>query len=369
MKKRYVTNSPGLSPDLLCLHKKHDAINHNSDGNSLYTFPCARHALYYAVEALGLKQGSEILLPSFVCNTVIPPLKRRNLKLSFIDMTEDGKVKWSHAEGLISDKTAGILWHHYLGNSDGVEEAKSFALKHGLKFIEDCAHALFSYAGKKEVGSFGDAAIFSIRKTIPVTYAALLKINNDKIKRKINVNVVDLDSAYSLHLQKTEIYHIRNYYQSISPDKEIMRNSFMDHLKEAGRFHKEPDVVFPIDELSKTVIQNADGVKIRSVRTEIYSLYEKKLKKSALFNTLRKGSCPLAFPIVVKRGRDALQKRLEKEGIETARYWPKAMLPDGVVKEFRNARWLADHILTLPCHQTMSAADAEYVCRTVNRLL
>ena len=50
---------------------------------------------------------------------------------------------------------------HYSGGVGDLFEINSFAVKHGLRVIEDAAHAFGTVLQGQRVGSFGDIACFS----------------------------------------------------------------------------------------------------------------------------------------------------------------------------------------------------------------
>jgi len=61
-----------------------------------------------------------------------------------------------------------------------VQEAIRCVPRKGLLLIEDCAQALLSKFGESPLGSFGDVAIFSIRKTLPVPDGGALVAGTNK---------------------------------------------------------------------------------------------------------------------------------------------------------------------------------------------
>jgi dTDP-4-amino-4,6-dideoxygalactose transaminase len=308
-----------------------------------------------------------VLLPAFVCDTVSTPLRKAGARLVLFNMLRDGSIDWDHVESRLDKNVRALLVYHYLGVPDRFEEAVAFGRKHGLFLIEDCAHALFSRWNGRDVGNTGDIAVFSIRKTLPVNYSAALIINNRRIRLPW-IRPLSPGPALLNHLLDTENHHYRLYLQSLNPGREVSRETFMQRLHYMDPFYADPAKLYPVDDLSRLVALNADPDAIREKRRRNFSVYLRHLKEIAFFKTLPVGACPLAFPFWVEKGRDALKLRLEKEGIEPARYWPENLLPGGAYRNFPDAAYLADRLLTLPCHPGLGEAEIRHACRALRRL-
>jgi dTDP-4-amino-4,6-dideoxygalactose transaminase len=299
---------------------------------------------------------------------VSAPLERAGVRLVLFNVRRDGSFDWDDAEKRLDRNVKAVLFYHYLGVPHGFEEALAFRKKHGLFLIEDCAHALFSQWKGRPVGTFGDMSVFSIRKTIPVNYAAALTVNNRKF-RLPHYTPLAMGAGHLRHLLETENYHHRLFLQSLDTTREVKRETFMQRLHHMDPYYADPSRLYLLDELSRLVMLNANQVKIREKRRRNFNAYLRRLREIAFFKSPPEGACPLAFPFYVKKNRDALKARLEKEGIEPARYWPKNLLPKGAAKGFPDAAWLADHLLTLPCHQDLDEADIRYACDTLKRVI
>jgi len=366
--KHFIANSVGLSSELLRPVKDLKTTPPWLPSGRSIIVPCARNALYLGYKALGLPKNSAVLLPGFTCDTVSAPLEKAGARLFLFNMFRDGSIDWDHVKSLLGKNVKALLAYHYLGVPHRFEEAVSFCKEHRLLLIEDCAHALFSQRKGRAVGSAGDIAVFSIRKTIPANYAAALVINN----RKIRLPHYSPNSVFSEphldHLADTENYHHRLFLQSLDTGREVSRETFMERLHYMDRFYSNPAKLYPMDALSLQVMQNADPEAIREKRRRNYSIYLRHLKEITFFKKLPEGASPLAFPFYVERGRDVLKKRLEDAGIEPARYWPRHLLPEGAYKKFADTAWLADHTLSLPCHQDLHSSDIESVCESVKKL-
>ncbi len=91
----------------------------------------------------------------------------------------------------VSPRIRGILLYHQWGFPQRVKEVLRFAKKHRLFVIEDCAHAFEGYYGGKRLGTFGDAAIFSLAKFFPCVVGGAVYTSNPSI-RKFAVSEIPL---------------------------------------------------------------------------------------------------------------------------------------------------------------------------------
>jgi len=83
----------------------------------------------------------------------------------------------------ISTKTIAILITHYFGLVDNnFAELKDLIKKRSIYLIEDCAHTIGGSFQGKNLGTFGDAAIFSIRKFLKIPHGGVLFINNHDLE-------------------------------------------------------------------------------------------------------------------------------------------------------------------------------------------
>jgi len=119
-------------------------------------------ALHLSLISLGIKNGDEVILPSYVCSSVLNSIYYVGAKPILCDIGEkDFNISPQEIKKKINKKTKAIIVPHMFGNPCDLEEILSF----DIPVIEDCAHSIgASYKGKK-VGSFGKISVFSFYAT------------------------------------------------------------------------------------------------------------------------------------------------------------------------------------------------------------
>ena len=94
-----------------------------------------------------------------------------------------GKIGKFVLENKITRQTRAVLIIHYFGFPQPIHKIREICNKKDVLLIEDCAHALFSSHGEEAIGSEGDLAIFSLRKTLPLPEGGGLLINNPELEK------------------------------------------------------------------------------------------------------------------------------------------------------------------------------------------
>lgn len=149
-------------------------------------------ALEAAVEALGLKEGDEVILPSFTIVSCASAIVRAGATPVVVDCDPDlYTVTAAHFEAAITPRTRAIMPIHIYGHPADMDPIMALAQKHDLKVLEDAAEGhgaeYFSRrngdAGWKRCGSFGDASVFSFfaNKLVTTGEGGMIVTNDDAI--------------------------------------------------------------------------------------------------------------------------------------------------------------------------------------------
>ena len=133
-----------------------------------------RSALRIIIEKLNLR-NSQMLFPSYICDIFFPILKKYNIEPIFLDADpKTFNLNVEEIEKKITPKTNSILVSHIYGLPNDMRKISSFARRHNLKIIEDCAHSFSAKSGKFYAGNYGDAAFFSLYKFLPTCRGGIL---------------------------------------------------------------------------------------------------------------------------------------------------------------------------------------------------
>jgi len=131
----------------------------------LLTTSCT-HALEMSALLLDLKEGDEVIVPSFTFVSTINAFVLRGAKPVFADIRPDTlNLDESRLEALITSKTRAIVVVHYAGVGCEMDAIMEIANRHHLPVVEDNAHGLFGKYKGRYLGTFGALATQSFHET------------------------------------------------------------------------------------------------------------------------------------------------------------------------------------------------------------
>ena len=129
-----------------------------------HTISCANgtDALYIALKALGAGPGHEVITTAHSWISTSEAITQTGARVVFCDTNQDDfLLDVSKVEGLINERTKGIIPVHLYGQSVDMDPLIDIAKKRNLWILEDCAQAHLAKYKDKFVGTMGDAATFS----------------------------------------------------------------------------------------------------------------------------------------------------------------------------------------------------------------
>ncbi len=160
----------------------------------LLTTSCT-DALEMAAILIDIKEGDEVIMPSYTFVSTANAFVLRGAKIVFCDSRKDHPgIDEDSIESLITPKTKAIVPVHYAGVACDMDKIMSLANKYNFFVIEDAAQAIDSfYTGadgiQKPLGSIGHLAAFSFHETknIVCGEGGLLVINDERFEKRAEI--------------------------------------------------------------------------------------------------------------------------------------------------------------------------------------
>jgi perosamine synthetase len=317
-------------------------------------------ALYLALDGLGIKKGSEVVVPvnTFVATANV--VRWLGAEVLFCDVGEDGELDAAKLAALLEedDKIKCIIPVHLYGIPCDMKKIDRLVKKHGIGMIEDCAQSVGAKFGDKKVGSFGDAGCFSFYATKNITTGegGMLTTSNEKIKDRALL--------------------IRNHGQNKTP-KEKFAHWRYDVTDLGFNFRmSEIEAVIGLKQMEKLDL-------IIESRKEIAKRYKEELEKIDGLEMLhdpeseiyRQGVFHLLEVKVEKQyplKRDNLYDFLKKERITTGVHYPPLHFFSYYKKttkyrrgDFPSAEALYSKILSLPMFPFMTELEFQTVIKAL----
>lgn len=131
----------------------------------LLTTSCT-HALEMAALLCDIKEGDEVILPSYTFVSTADAFVLRGAVPVFVDIRPDTmNIDENLIEAAITERTKAIAVVHYAGVACEMDKIMEIAGKYGLRVVEDAAQAIMCTYRGKPLGTFGDFGCFSFHET------------------------------------------------------------------------------------------------------------------------------------------------------------------------------------------------------------
>ena len=118
-------------------------------------------ALEIALRACGVREGDEVIVPTFCCTSVIPPIVAVGARPVLADIGEELNITAETVEAALTKKTRAIVVPHLFGNPAGIHAIIDLVRGKNIRVIDDAAQALGATIDGRPVGAFGDLGILS----------------------------------------------------------------------------------------------------------------------------------------------------------------------------------------------------------------
>lgn len=330
-------------------------------------FGSGRAALWAALRALGVGPADEVLLPSYLCESVVSPVALVGARPSFYPIGRDLRPNLAALEAAIGPRTRAVVVIHYLGFPGPVDQLGDLCRWHGLVLIEDCAHALFSRHGQRLLGSFGAAAVFSPWKSLPLPDGGVLALNQPSLAFDEPIPRVS-----AIVTARRLVYRSLGTVEAAvgwSPRTTLLRRPGLRrdlHRRTSGA----PVTVRAGSRIAYHLLRSAAAGRIITRRREHYRRLLDAARSLSwgrpIFDDLPDGVCPLGFPMLVEE-RNRVRDDLLAAGVNVRTYWDE--LPAQVDRSrFPDAAWLRNRILVLPVHQGLRFEQIDWLARRLATL-
>ena len=123
-------------------------------------------ALDMALLLCGLKQGDEVILPSYTFSSTANAVVLAGATPVFVDIRPDTmNIDETKIEDAVTEKTRAVIAVHYAGVACEMDTILEIARRHGLKVIEDAAQGVMARYKGRYLGTIGDFGCFSFHET------------------------------------------------------------------------------------------------------------------------------------------------------------------------------------------------------------
>jgi dTDP-4-amino-4,6-dideoxygalactose transaminase len=153
--------------------------------------PSCTAALEMGAILADIKEGDEVIMPSFTFVSTANAFVLRGAKIVFVDIRPDTmNIDEKLIEASITSKTKAIVPVHYAGIACEMDTIMDIAKRHNLFVIEDAAQGVMSTYKGKALGTIGHIGCFSFHETKNYTAGGeggAILINDEKLLLRAEV--------------------------------------------------------------------------------------------------------------------------------------------------------------------------------------
>lgn len=310
-------------------------------------FNSGTSALHAILFSYGIRQGDEVIVPSFTFIATANAPLFVGAKPVFADIEEEtfGLSPESIREK-ITKNTKAIIAVHYGGCPCKIKEIKKIAKEYNLLLIEDAAEAFGAEVYRKKVGTFGEGAMFSFcqNKIITTGEGGCAVTDSRKIYERLKLirshGEIKNKDFHQDHITLGFNFRMSNITASLglSQLEKVERN-----IKMRGNITRY------MTEKIKTIKE----VKLPQVIFNPFNVYQ-------------------MYPIMVHEGlRDELMDYLGEKGIATKIYFYPVHLSTlyrrklGYREGIPVTESISRKILSLPIYPTLKREEADYIVEKI----
>lgn len=279
-------------------------------------------ALFLSLKGLGIGKKDEVVIPTYVCPTVLYAVENTGATPVLCDVGSDWLISSDTVKPHLSSKTKAVIAPHIGGIAIDIEPL----IELGVPVIEDLAQAFGAEINGRKAGSFGQISIYSFKaiKCLTTGEGGMILTNDESILEEMRSAQIfcpmsDLQAALG-------ISQLEQYESFLQRRQEIANIYFRT-------FDKFSDICMPL--------------------------------------SLRKRSMFFRFPLRVPLPFEMLKTEFEKEGIAVRQFID--FLLHRVLKQpsknFPNAEKHFKETFSIPIYPSLSDDQVDYIAKVGERIL
>lgn len=323
-----------LNPQLAISHRLGQFSEYGSNFTTYrryYTF-----GAYYSLKAilanLKLEASDIVLLPSYLCPSILLPFKELSIKYGFYKLKEGLLPDLDDIYRKITSTTKALFFIDYFGVSYQnylspiLEQLKAKS----ITIIQDCVQSWL----RSESGLYGDYAFNSLRKYSPVEASVIFAKKPLRILYRNNYNPMFI--IRKRLAQVIRYLHIK--YSLFKPQSFLTGIDYFNH-----HYHQDGILTLPVSNryLLDRINFNAWG----KTRLKAYNVLKEIVKKPTISLNPSESDIPLGLSIQTDN-RDRKKSILHSNNIHCPVHWK---LSEEINKQEFECGWeISEHELTLP---------------------
>jgi dTDP-4-amino-4,6-dideoxygalactose transaminase len=319
-----------------------------SDRVVIYT-DSGRSAIRLALRTLRLGSGNAVLVPSYICESVLNAVAAEGVRPILYGVDENLQVMLDSLFGARCPQAQAVLVVDYFGFDSNLAPFLEQISGQGLRIIYDCSHSLL---GMRRASPVVDVYVASLRKLLPIPDGGLVLLRSEGDSASLSP-LLDIEAPHAPVRMAAMMWKGAWVRQPIWPQP-----PFRELFLQAEMMLDKEDRIYGISSMSSVLLKllSVDNISKRRRSNFLRLLRLSKgwpTRVVPMYGSITNETCPLGFPVIVDR-RDDLRSFLIDHRIYPPVHWS---LDERVFGDFPDSVELSKHILTLPCDHRYGPRD------------
>jgi hypothetical protein len=359
------------------------------------TFTRGRYALTEAYRLAGVGPNSSLLAPAYHCRTMLDPAIRLGGSIALYPLTADLSPDLPAMAACLAASpkpVKAMLLTHYFGFAQNLQPIAEFCAQHDIMLIEDCSHALFTHnsvasanSSHLVMGQTGRYGVASPYKFFASEDGGVLWANDpneppltsqtpqalkQELKgiihamQKARIQAIDCrvvpprnDDTLARHCQRSAAIH--------APPPPAAHDKLEQSNTTSPYYQPEQEHLQSLA-CSRWVMRHTHLQRLTDHRRQNYQHWSNAVAGlphcHALFPALPANCVPYMFPLYIDHPETHFFA-LKQLGMPIWRWDDMAVSDCAVASSYRL------HLLHLPCHQELSAAQMTWMTTTLQNVM
>jgi len=355
--------------------------------------PSARYGLYLLLDAMGVGEGDEVVVPGLTYFAIPAMVELLGAKPVFADIGLETHVLDPEAfRDAITEKTKAVIPTHLFGTPCDMDAINTIAEEHGIEVIEDCAQSTGARYRGKRVGAIGGHAYytFGLTKNITTLSGAMVTTDNDDVADKLRSIIGQSGPAVRSKALKEAATgcamflatHPWVYWWSVHPaivmGNALGKDPIHERFGETERTYDQVpgsyvehaqarDIQAAVGLKQLERIEELNGARIRNGRALDEGLAH---VPGLSVPAYPEGSEPIYMSFVVHHpDRDALMQALRKRGVDTTTGYMSDLSDHPLFQDHKkpcpNASKAMSELLHIPVHPNLRTSEVSHLIEAV----
>ena len=311
-------------------------------------------SLYAALLSVDVKQGDEVLLPSFTFVATANSIVAAGAKPVFVDVNKDDfTIDVSRLKAKITKKSKAIIPVHLYGHPSDMDEIIELCNTHSLDLIEDACQSLGSVYKKKQTGTMGIMGCFSLyaSKVLTCGEGGAIATDNDNLADKLKM----IRNHGMVEGYDTRVFGLNFRLPELSAAVAKVQMNKLPKMLDLRRQNAEllTEMLFPI--IDKSKIKVPQETQEKKFNWYLYTLaFEENNIRDKIKEKMTNNKIGVAI--------------YYKPPVHKTPYYDRLVSSDKNNDNLDETEWASEHVLSLPVHPSVTNQDIERMVESIKNI-